>query len=112
LIDSDHLKAVQHLLARLLEDVRTKDDDVANWPKFVPLAFFVQGWLLTGRQTSPFKGVATSTFQDPSSDNLEMVDGGSNGEVIPIGPLLVKARGMDVVIAVDGGADDDDNWPT
>ncbi len=34
-MDSEYFKVVTHLLARLLEDVRTRDDDVANWPKWV-----------------------------------------------------------------------------
>jgi len=30
-----------------------------------------------------------------------MIDGGENGEVIPFQPLLVKARGLDVILAID-----------
>jgi lysophospholipase len=30
-----------------------------------------------------------------------MVDGGEDGEVIPLQPLLVKARGIDVIFAID-----------
>jgi lysophospholipase len=29
------------------------------------------------------------------------VDGGEDGEVIPLQPLLVKARGVDVIFAID-----------
>lgn len=42
---------------------------------------------------------------------LQLIDGGSNGENIPLNPLLVKAREVDVIIAVDGSSDTDDNWP-
>ncbi|SJL12245.1 uncharacterized protein ARMOST_15668 [Armillaria ostoyae] len=93
LMDSEYFKVVTHLLARLLEDVRTRDDDVANWP-------------------NSFRNVAPSTFADTNSDWLELIDGGSNGEVVPFSPLLVKARGLDVIVGVDSSADDDNNWPS
>jgi len=32
-------------------------------------------------------------------------------ENIPLGPLFVKARGLDVIIAADASADDTNNWP-
>lgn len=32
---------------------------------------------------------------------LILVDGGEDGETIPIQPLLVKARGVDVIVVVD-----------
>lgn len=60
---------------------------------------------------SPFNGIATSTFQDANSTWLEMVDGGSNGEVVPLSSLLVKSREMDVLVAVDTNSNDDNNWP-
>lgn len=39
------------------------------------------------------------------------MDGGSNLEQIPFGGLLVKSRGIDVVVAVDASADDPNRWP-
>ncbi len=60
---------------------------------------------------SSFRNVAPSTFADTNSDWLELIDGGSNGEVVPFSPLLVKARGLDVIVGVDSSADDDNNWP-
>jgi lysophospholipase len=39
------------------------------------------------------------------------VDGGENGENVPIGPLLTAARGVDTILAVDSSADTDQNWP-
>ncbi|KAK0463558.1 phospholipase B [Desarmillaria tabescens] len=93
LMNSEYFEVVTHLLARLLEDVRTQDDDVANWP-------------------NSFRNVAPSTFVDTNSDWLELIDGGSNGEVVPFGPLLVKARGLDVIVGVDSNANDDNNWPS
>ena len=51
---------------------------------------------------NPFFGVANGTFIDSSRSVLSMADGGEDGEVIPIQPLLVKAREVDVIIAIDG----------
>lgn len=51
---------------------------------------------------NPFFGVAPSTFLDTNETLLSLVDGGEDGEVIPIQPLLVKAREVDVIIAIDG----------
>jgi lysophospholipase len=56
--------------------------DVASWP-------------------NPFYGVAPDTFIDSAQTNLNMVDGGEDGEIIPLQPLLVKARGIDVIFAID-----------
>ncbi|KAG2745339.1 lysophospholipase [Suillus brevipes Sb2] len=60
--------------------------DVASWP-------------------NPFYGVAPDTFIDSAQTNLNMVDGGEDGEVIPLQPLLVKARGIDVIFAIDATND-------
>ena len=42
---------------------------------------------------------------------LNLVDGGLNGENIPFQPLLAEARGVDVIMAMDGSADTDQNYP-
>ncbi|KAI0313887.1 phospholipase B [Amylostereum chailletii] len=67
-------------------------NDVANWP-------------------NPFQSISASTFQDSSSLYLSMVDGGENLENVPLGPMFVKARDMDFVVAVDGSFDTTDTWP-
>lgn len=62
---------------------------------------------------SPFKQVATSSFVDTNQDYLDMIDGGSNGENVPLGPLFVKSRDLEVIVAVDSSADTTKyNWPT
>jgi hypothetical protein len=53
------------------------------------------------RFPNPFRGVAEDTFIDSSQTVLSMVDGGEDGEVIPMQPLLVKARDLDVIFAID-----------
>jgi len=69
----------------LLADLMPEPDveyDIASWP-------------------NPFYGIAPDTFINSAQANLNMVDGGEDGEVIPLQPLLVKARGVDVIFAID-----------
>ncbi|GLB40375.1 putative cytoplasmic phospholipase A2, catalytic subunit [Lyophyllum shimeji] len=80
------------VLSRQLQEVRTRADDVANWP-------------------SPFNGLKATTFEDSDKNWLELIDGASNKENIPYGPLFVRARGLDVVVTIEGSADDPHNWP-
>jgi lysophospholipase len=42
---------------------------------------------------------------------LDLIDGGSNQEIVPLGQQFVRARGMDVVVAVDASSDTLTNWP-
>ncbi|KAG6896435.1 hypothetical protein C0992_008312 [Termitomyces sp. T32_za158] len=84
--------AILYVLSRQLRDIRTRADDVANWP-------------------SPFKGLKDTTFQDSDKDWLELIDGGSNQENIPYGPLFVRERGLDVIVTIEGSAGDSNNWP-
>ncbi|KAH7921271.1 FabD/lysophospholipase-like protein [Leucogyrophana mollusca] len=44
-------------------------------------------------------------FIDAEESIIMMSDGGSNGEAVPIQPLLVKARGLDTIFAVDSNQD-------
>ena len=69
------------LLASLLPESQV-EYDIASWP-------------------NPFYGVAPDTFIDSAQTNLNLVDGGEDGEVIPLQPLLVTARGVDVLLAID-----------
>lgn len=82
-----------YVLSRLLRSVRTRADDVANWP-------------------SPFTGLKSEVFQDSGADWLELIDGSSNGENVPYGPLFVRARSLDVIVTAEGSADIPGfNWP-
>ncbi|KAJ7072397.1 phospholipase B [Mycena amicta] len=90
--DSSDSNTFIYILQRQLRSVRTRDDDVANWP-------------------NPFNGIKTSTFEDASSTWLSLIDGASNGENVPYGPLFVNARGLDVIVTLENSADDPNNWP-
>ena len=63
-----------------------------------------------GLYPNPFQGVKPSTFLDTNETFLKLIDGGQNGEAIPFQPLLVKARGIDTIIALDGSRHGDDNF--
>ncbi|TFK53593.1 lysophospholipase [Heliocybe sulcata] len=54
---------------------------------------------------NPFYGLARDTYIDSNQTYLSLVDGGFDNESIPFQPLLVKARGVEVILAVDGTAD-------
>jgi len=51
---------------------------------------------------NPFFGVNASVYEDSAQHFIALVDAGNNGEAVPNQPLLVKARKVEVIIAVDG----------
>ncbi|KIY51596.1 lysophospholipase [Fistulina hepatica ATCC 64428] len=57
-----------------------------------------------------FYGLMKDSFISSNQDYLMFVDGGENGEVIPLQPLLVRARDVDVILAIDATADTDYYW--
>ncbi|KAF9071127.1 phospholipase B [Rhodocollybia butyracea] len=89
---SSDSNALLYVLSRQLTEVRTRADDVANW-------------------YSPFNGLKPSTYEDSNSTWLSLLDGASNGENIPLAPLFVKERALDVIVPLDSSADDTNNWP-
>ncbi|KDE05419.1 hypothetical protein MVLG_04214 [Microbotryum lychnidis-dioicae p1A1 Lamole] len=54
---------------------------------------------------------STTTFESASNGILQLTDGGENGENVPLYPLLVKARAVDVIVAIDSSADTTYGWP-
>ena len=60
----------------------------------------------------PFQSLKPDTFEDSNSTWLDLIDGSSNLENVPLGPLFVKARGLDVILGLDASADDPTfRWP-
>ena len=59
--------------------------------------------------SQPFQSLKPDTFEDSNSAWLELIDGASNLENIPVGQLFVKSRGLDVIVALDATANDGDN---
>ncbi|KAH8119292.1 phospholipase B [Phellopilus nigrolimitatus] len=90
---SNDASSLLYVLSRQLTEVRTRANDVANWP-------------------NPFQSLKPDTFEDSNSKWLELIDGSSNEEDIPLGALFVKSRALDVIVAVDASADDPTfGWP-
>lgn len=50
---------------------------------------------------NPFFGVNKGSFPDANQKFLKLVDGGEDGQVLPLQPLLVKARNVDTIIGID-----------
>ena len=50
---------------------------------------------------NPFRNNAPLGFIDRNETLLRLVDGGIDGQVVPIQPLLVQSRNVDVFIAID-----------
>ncbi|KAF8189182.1 lysophospholipase [Mycena galopus ATCC 62051] len=64
----------------------------------------------TSNFPNPFHGVAPATFADSGETILTLVDGGEDGQITPLQPMLVPGREVDVFIAVDGINDTPDNF--
>ncbi|KAJ7636505.1 lysophospholipase [Roridomyces roridus] len=52
-----------------------------------------------------FHGVVPETFADSGETILALCDGGEDGEVSPLQPMLVKDRKIDVIIEIDVNSD-------
>jgi lysophospholipase len=55
----------------------------------------------TSNYPNPFRGVAPATFSDAGETILSLVDGGEDGQVTPLQPMLVEGRAIDVIVAID-----------
>lgn len=75
-----------------LANVGSENRDIANWP-------------------NPFFGYNASVNANANSSVLALVDGGEDLQNIPLHPLLLAERQVDVVFAVDGSADTATLWP-
>jgi lysophospholipase len=82
------VSAINDTLSNLSSDER----DVALWP-------------------NPFYKYNPSEYVNSSDTELTLVDGGESLQNIPLHPLLLTARHVDVIFAVDGSADTKTNWP-
>lgn len=62
-------------------------------------------------QPNPFAGSTVSATAISQSDDLYLVDGGEDGQNIPLNPMIQPERDLDVIFAYDNSADTDDNYP-
>ncbi len=57
--------------------------------------------LLSAHIPNAFQGVNPKGYIDSAAPILSLGDGGDDGQEIPFQPLLVKARGVDVIVGID-----------
>ncbi|KAL3230251.1 Lysophospholipase 1 [Nakaseomyces bracarensis] len=95
--DTSLPKFIRRLATHFLKDLSQDYDDIAIY------------------SPNPFKGadyVSNNRSQSlVNSDYLFLVDGGEDGENIPLVPLLQQERELDVIFALDNSADTNENWP-
>lgn len=60
---------------------------------------------------NPFNGYETDKNPFANESQLSLVDGGEDGQNLPLEPLLQPQRAVDVIFAVDASTDTDTNWP-
>ncbi|KAF5026368.1 hypothetical protein F66182_1576 [Fusarium sp. NRRL 66182] len=82
------LDAINNTLA----DIGQDNKDIANWP-------------------NPFYNYNPRNNSNADSTILTLVDGGEDLQNIPLHPLLLSHRQVDVIFAVDGSADTKTHWP-
>ncbi|QDS73086.1 Lysophospholipase 1 [Venturia effusa] len=85
--------ALKNVLSRALGVLGEDNNDIAEY------------------SPNPFFGYNPATNAGANFTALDLVDGGSNGENIPLHPLIQPNRGVDVIFAVDSSADTTYFWP-
>ena len=90
---------VKNLISSLLTKVGEADNDIADYTP------------------NPFRGFNSATNRNANESRLTLVDGGEDGQNIPLNPVIQPMRSVDVIFAVDSSADTvekenpSQNWP-
>ncbi|PNY26876.1 Lysophospholipase [Tolypocladium capitatum] len=92
-VPADVPKIAIDALTSLLQDLGSKDEDIASWAP------------------NPFKGYNSANNPSAGADRLTLVDGGEDSQNVPYHPHLVRDRKVDVVFSVDSTADTKSIWP-
>ncbi|KAH7137383.1 lysophospholipase [Dactylonectria estremocensis] len=91
-----HLSGVPDFLVKALnetlEQLGEENRDIASWP-------------------NPFYKYNPSDNMNANNSILTLVDGGEDLQNIPLHPLILPKRQVDVVFAIDGSADTTTYWP-
>ncbi|RDL30495.1 Lysophospholipase [Venustampulla echinocandica] len=85
--------AMKNSLTSILERIGSNENDVSLF------------------KPNPFFGYNNSTNDNSHSSQLTLVDGGEDGQNIPLSPLIQPFRALDVIFAVDSSADTGFYWP-
>lgn len=83
------LDALQSVVTRIGES----EEDIADW-------------------VNPFYHYNNGSNVNAPDETLTLVDGGLDGQNIPLHPLIQPNREVDVIFAVDSSADTNSTWPT
>ncbi|KAJ2900620.1 hypothetical protein MKZ38_002319 [Zalerion maritima] len=91
--EDDEPGFLESSISDMLESWGTDNGDIATWP-------------------NPFYEYNPAGTESNNNDSeiLTLVDGGEDLQNIPLHPLLMEARAVDVIIAIDSSADTS-NWP-
>ncbi|KAF2159247.1 hypothetical protein M409DRAFT_60954 [Zasmidium cellare ATCC 36951] len=84
--------AFQDALESILSDIGQDNEDIADW-------------------VNPFRGYNNATNVNAPYNNLTLVDGGEDGQNIPLYPLIQPNRNVDVIFAIDSSADTTETSP-
>ncbi|KAG5362794.1 Lysophospholipase 3 [Yarrowia sp. B02] len=62
---------------------------------------------------NPFLGFETNASTDKflEANHLFLADGGEDGQLVPLEPLLQEQRNVDVIFAIDASSNTEDNFP-
>jgi len=80
-------------LQSILEKIGKAEEDIADW-------------------VNPFYHYNNGSNVNAPDETLTLVDGGMDGQNIPLHPLIQPNREVDVIFAVDSSADTNSTWPT
>lgn len=86
-------QTLKNIFTSILADLGGDSDDIAQW------------------KPNPFYGFNNATNRNAQTQELTLVDGGEDGQNIPLYPLIQPQRHVDVIFAVDSSADTTYNWP-
>lgn len=99
------LSAIADALKALTSGSRA-DDDIARW---APNPFL--GYTPPLSTNNSTQGGGTITNSAAAAAELSLVDGGEDLQNLPLAPLLLPLRSVDVVFAVDASSDTPNHWP-
>ncbi|KAH8091703.1 lysophospholipase [Cristinia sonorae] len=112
----DQVSYIESVSSNLFNEFNTSSDALASSPigpiiSALQVTFPHPGMQLDAAMVpNAFFGVGDGTYPDANHKFLRLVDGGEDGQVLPLQPLLVKARKIDTIIGIDAPADTDENF--